>query len=142
MFRFKTNFDLNVEDFFSNKKNKKTIVLKNLNDVKKFFAHVKQLKYRSFQNVWFHHVNEMLNVHFDEKKILLKINDEFKKFLKKTYETNFQWNKIQIKIRFKKNFKNISNDMNFVFKKNWLYYISIEKISRLCILWSIKKDVF
>ena len=95
-----------------------------------------------FQNVWFHHVNEMLNVHFDGKKNLLKMNDEFKTILKKSYETNSQWNKIRIKIRFKKNFENISNDMNFVFKKNWLYYVLFENNFRFCISWNMKKNVF
>ena len=142
LFRFKTNLFSKIENLFSNKKNKKTVVLKNLNDVKKLFAHVRRLKYRSLQNVWFHYVNELLNIHFGEDTILLKMNNEFKTTLKKTYETNFQWIKIRIKIRFKKNFENISNDMNFVFKKNRFYYLSIEKISRFCISWNMKKNVF
>ena len=51
LFRLKTNSDSNVENFSPNRKNKKTVVLKNLNDVEKFFAHVKQLKHRSLRNV-------------------------------------------------------------------------------------------
>ena len=142
LFRFKTNSDSNVEDFFSSKKNKKTVVLKNLNDVKNFFAHVRQLKHRSFRNVWFHHVNEMLNVHFDGKKILLKMNDEFKKILKKTYETNSQWSKILVKIRLKNDSNDILNDMNFIFKKDRLYYIFLKKNFRFCISWKLKKNIF
>ena len=142
LFCFKTNSNPNVEDFFSNRKNKKTIVLKNLNDVKKFFAHVRQLRHRSLRNVWFHYVNELLNVHFDEKKVLLKINDEFIKILKKVYETNVQWNKIRVKIRFKKNSDDIFNHMNFIFKQNRLYYASTSKVPRFCISWNMKKDIF
>ena len=142
LFRFKTNFDLNVENLFSNKKNKQIVVLKNLNDIKKLFAHIKQLRHRSFRNVWFHHVNEALNVHFDEKKVLLKMNDEFKKALEKAYIDDSQWNKIRSKILFRKNRNDISNDMNFVFKKNRLYYVSLKKVSRFCISWKMKKNIF
>ena len=37
---------------------------------------------------------------------------------------------------------NISNDMNFVFKKNQFYYVLTEKILRLCISWNMKKKMF
>ena len=142
LFCFKTNSDSKIENLSSNKKTKKFVVLENLNDVKKLFAHARRFKHQPFRNVWSHRVNEMLNIHFDEKKILLKMNDEFKKILKKTYETNPQWIKIRAKIRLKNNHENISNDINFIFKKNRLYYVSTEKILRLCIPRDMKKNVF
>ena len=51
LFRFKTNSDSNVENLLSNWKSKETVVLKNLNDVKRLFAHVRQLRHRSLRNI-------------------------------------------------------------------------------------------
>ena len=141
LFCFKTNSD-SKKNSNSLKKNNKSIMFGNLNDVKKFFAHVKRLRHQSLQNVWFHYVNEMLNAHFDGKKTLLKMNDDFKKTLKKIYETDFQWTKIRDKIRLKKNSNDVFDDMNFIFKKNRLYYVSSKKILRFCISWNMKKNVF
>ena len=70
------------------------------------------------------------------------MNDEFKKTLKKTYETNAQWSKIRVKIRFRENSNDIFDDMNFIFKKNRLYYVSTNKMSRFCISWNMKKNIF
>ena len=139
LFRLKTNLDSKKNVSKNRNEFNESTVFENLNDVKKFFAHVRRLKHRSFRNVLFHRVNEILNVHFDEKTVLLEMNDDFKKTLKKAYIDNSQWNKIRSKILLRKNQMNISNDMNFVFKENRLYYASTEKISRLCISWNKKK---
>ena len=142
LFRLKTNLDSKKNVLLNKKKSNETVVFENLNDVKRFFAHAKRLKHWSLWNVLFHHVNKILNTHFEKKKVLLKMNDEFKKILKKIYEANLQWIKIWSKIRFKNDHEDILNGMNFIFKKNRLYYVSTKKISRLCISWSMKKNVF
>ena len=142
LFRLKTNLDSKENVSKNRNEFNESTVLENLNDVKRLFAHVKRLKHRPLRDVLFHRVNEILNVHFDEETVLLEMNDDFKKTLKKTYIDNSQWSKIRSKFFFRKNQMNISNDMNFVFKKNRLYYVSIEKIFRLCISWNKKKKVF
>ena len=89
LFRFKTNSDSNVENLFSNRKNKKTVVLKNLNNVKKIFAHVRQLKHRSLRNVWFYHVNKVLNAHFDDEKNSVENKWRVQKNIKKNIYRRF-----------------------------------------------------
>ena len=90
LFCLKTNLDSKKNVSKNRNEFNESTVLENLNDVKKFFAHVRRLKHRSLRNVLFHRVNEMLNVHLDEKKVMLKMNDEFKKTLKKAYIDNSQ----------------------------------------------------
>ena len=50
LFCLKTNSD-SEKNSNSLKKNNESIVLKNLNDVKKFFAHARRLRHRLLQNV-------------------------------------------------------------------------------------------
>ena len=102
LFRLKINFDSKKNVFLNKKKSNETAVFENLNDVKKFFVYVKRLKHWSFWNVWFHHVNEILKAHFDEKTILSEMSDKFKKTLKKHISTIHNEAKFDRKFFFEK----------------------------------------
>ena len=143
LFRFKTNSDPE-ENSNSLKRNdsEQSAVFEDLNDVERLFAHAKRLRHRPLQDVWFHYVNEILNIHFGEEKVLLKMNDDFKKTLEKAYETDSQWTKIRAKIRLRKNSNDVFDGIDFIFKEDRLYYVSSKKIPRLCISWSMEKNVF
>ena len=83
-----------------------------------------------------------MNFYFGKGTYFLKMNDEFKKKLQKTYESNFQWNKIRTKIKVRVDQNDISDEMNFILKKNIIYYAFLKKTLRLCISWKLEKEVF
>ena len=119
--------------------NDSSSILKDLNDVDvMFFKSVMQRK-TSFWNIKFKRINEMLNIHFDEKIFLIEMDENFFNALKKAYETDDQWNKIRNKMKIRTNRFDIFDDIEFILKDRRIYYVSKGVISRLCILWSLKK---
>ncbi len=88
------------------------------------------------------YVSDYLDVNFEQRECLIEMTNEYRRNLLHAYETNEQWTKIKKKLIIKKNSKNISNDMNFVFKKNLIYYASEDKTHKLCISWNMKKNIY
>ena len=95
-------------------------------------------------------VNEkMLNIIY--YVILIKMSDEFKKKLKKTYKNNKRWIKIiklLIKDSFENNLKNWINleDLRFKYQDNLVYYLSDNELNddrkRLCIFKKFVENIF
>ena len=99
-----------------------------------------------------------LNFNVDERTlnmiyhvILIKMSDEFKKKLKKTYKNNKRWIKIiklLIKDSFENNLKNWINleDLRFKYQDNLVYYLSDNELNddrkRLCIFKKFVENIF
>ena len=123
-----------------------TFILKNLNDVK--FIIVKNMiimnvimkKKRSW-NVKFHCVHEILNCQFDENIFFIKMNEKFFSNLKQIYRNDDQWFKFKIKLKIRTNFMNIFDEIEFILKKNHVYFVFENTTSRFCILWFMKKII-
>ncbi len=88
------------------------------------------------------HVSEYFDIHFEQEEFLIEMTDEFRRSLLNVYETNDQWNKLNKKLQTRQNFKNTSDDIKFISKNDLTYYVSENKISRLCISWFMKKDIY
>ena len=64
--------------------------------------------------------------------------------IQKNFEKNIrnEFSMKQNKIRFRNDSNDISNDINFIFKENQLYYASLKKKFWFCISWKLKKNIF
>ena len=137
-----------ILDVFSRLKsfapNEKTFILKNFDDLNLnvMIAMFIAKKNTPQWNVKFHHIYEMLNAHFGESLILIKMNEKFSTVLKKTYNANDQWRKIKIKLKVRVDRFDIFDDIKFVLKDSQIYYASNEIISRLCIFWKLEKEIY
>jgi hypothetical protein len=87
-------------------------------------------------------MHEYLDVYFDQNEFLMKITKDYRKNLLETYNTNTQWIKLKEKLNNRKNSKNISDDINFIVRNELVYYVSKEKTFKLCISWTLKKDIY
>ena len=119
-----------------------TSILKNLYDVDFFFVKAVFERKTSFWDVKFWQINETLNVYFDERISLIKMNEKFFDALKQTYESNDQWKKIKNKLNDRVNSLDISDEIEFVLKDRRIYYVSKKLIFRLCVFWNLKKKIF
>jgi hypothetical protein len=79
------------------------------------------------------YISEYLNICFEQRKTLIEMTDEYRNSLRTTYKKDSQWNKLMQKLEFREHFENTSDDMNFILRNNLIYYVSEEKISRLCV---------
>ena len=100
------------------------------------------MREKSFKNIAFHRINEMLKIYLDESLTLMKMNKTMQNALKKTYQKNSQWRKIMKKIEQRKNSNDVFDDIDFIVKNEQIYYASLETTFRICISWKLKKNVF
>ena len=124
-----------------------TSILKDLNDVKCMIVKNMMImnvvmKKKFSWNVKFHFVHEILNCQFDEKIFFMKMNEKFFSNLKQVYRNNDQWFKFKIKLKIRKNFMNISDEIEFILKNNHVYFVFENITSRFCISWFMKKIIF
>ncbi len=95
-----------------------------------------------FYNTKFTRIHEYLDIYFEQEECFIEMTNVYRQVLLDVYTTNTQWNKIREKLQTRKNTINIFNDMNFTLKNNFIYYESKNKSEKLCISWSMKKDVY
>jgi hypothetical protein len=88
------------------------------------------------------YISEYLDICFEQKETLIDMTNEYRNFLQTSYEKDSQWSKLMQKLEFREHLENTSNDRNFILRNNLIYYVSKEKISRLCVSWSMKKDIY
>ncbi len=112
-----------------------------LEDLDAMFLRSVERKQKSTYDVHFMHVVNTLDVYLEEKIFLIEMINEFQNSLKKTYIQNAQWAKLLIKLRDRRN-SDDAKDIDFSLRDDLIYYTSIEKSLRLCILWFIKRDIY
>ncbi len=90
----------------------------------------------------FARIHEYLDINFEQKECLIEMTNAYHQFLLDAYSANSQWTKIREKLQTKENTTNISDNMNFTLKNDLIYYELENKSEKLCISWSMKKDVY
>jgi hypothetical protein len=96
----------------------------------------------SFFDVHSVYISDYLNVYFEQDKFLIEMTNDYRKSLLNVYDSNSQWSKLKHKLERRQDLENISNDIDTFLRKNMIYYSSKDKISRLCISWSLKRNIY
>jgi hypothetical protein len=107
------------------------MIIQSINELKTFSFDVRSV-----------YISDYLNVYFEQKECLIEMIDDYRKFLHDVYDSNSQWNKLKHKLEFRQDLENISDDIDFLLRRDLIYYFSKEKIFRLCISWSMKKNIY
>ena len=94
------------------------------------------------RDVTSYRVSEILDAHWGVGTYLLEMTDDLKKVLEKAYEKDPQWKKIREKIKKRRDQNDISDGIDFILKKNQMFYAPYGKSPRLCIPWALEKEVY
>jgi hypothetical protein len=73
---------------------------------------------------------------------MIEMTEAYRKNLLEVYKTDTQWVKVKRKLEIRENSKDIFDDMNFSLRNDLIYYSSEEKTSKLCVSWSLKKNIY
>jgi hypothetical protein len=125
----------------TNKKNSSNTNDDTFEDLDIIFLRFVERKQKSTYDVHFMHVVNTLNVYLEEEIFLIEMINEFQKFFKKIYIQNTKWAKLLIKFRDRRNSDDAKN-IDFSLRDDFIYYTSIEKSFKFCILWFIKRNIY
>jgi hypothetical protein len=87
-------------------------------------------------------IHDYLDIHFEQDEILIEMTENYRKNLLEAYKIDIQWIRVKQKLKIRENSKDIFDDMNFFLRNDLIYYSSKEKTSKLCISWSLKKNIY
>jgi hypothetical protein len=87
-------------------------------------------------------IHDYLDICFEQDEILIEMTENYRKNLLEAYRIDIQWVKMKQKLKIKENSKDIFDDMNFFLRDDLIYYSSEEKTFKLCISWSLKKNIY
>jgi hypothetical protein len=88
------------------------------------------------------HVSEYLDIYFEQEEFMIEMMNEYRRLFINVYKTDEQWSKLNQKLQARQNIKNTSDVIEFISRNDLTYYVSEDKISRLCISWFMKKDIY
>ncbi len=90
----------------------------------------------------FARIHEYLDIYFEQEECLIEMTNVYRQFLLNSYSANFQWNKIREKLQTRENTTNIFDEIDFTLQNDLIYYSSEMKTLKLCISWSLEKDIY
>jgi hypothetical protein len=102
---------------------------------------IRELK-TSFFDVRSIYISNYLDVYFEQEECFIEMTNAYRQSLLNAYQTDTQWNRIKEKLKARDNIANTFDDMNFTLRYHLIYYESKNKIRKLCISWSLKKDIY
>ena len=123
-------------------KKKSEDILKDLNnDIEMHFVMTRWQRQTSTLDAKSHRIEVVLKAYLKKNKIIIKVNQDFKKNLKKEYAADHTWNKILQKLQIRKTYNDITDEINFIIHDELLYYFSLDASWRLVISSTMKKKV-
>jgi hypothetical protein len=96
----------------------------------------------SLFDIKFMRINEYLDVYFEQRESWIEITKTYRQSLLNVYDDDTQWSKLKFILKSRESFDDISDEMNFVLQNDFIYYSSERKTFKLCISWSLEKNIY